>query len=44
MNCDQIIMLEEGRISAAGTHDELMQKSALYASIYESQMGGALFD
>ncbi len=43
-NCDQILMLDEGRITASGTHDELLENSPLYASIYESQMGGALFD
>ena len=26
-------MLEEGRIAARGTHDELLERSALYAEI-----------
>ena len=43
-NCDQILMLDEGKITASGTHEELLENSPLYASIYESQMGGALFD
>ena len=43
MNCSKIMILEEGRIRAIGTHEELM-KDELYSSIYESQMGGALFD
>lgn len=43
-NCDHILILEEGHIHASGTHDTLMEDCALYQSIYESQMGGALFD
>lgn len=44
MNCDEILMLDGGKILASGKHDELMAGCELYASIYESQMGGALFD
>lgn len=43
MNCDEIIVLEKGRIHAYGTHEQLLH-DPLYSSIYESQMGGALFD
>ena len=42
--CNQIILLEDGEISAAGTDEELQKTSELYASICDSQMGGALFD
>ncbi|MBE6123462.1 MAG: ABC transporter ATP-binding protein [Erysipelotrichaceae bacterium] len=43
-NCDQILILDNGDISDIGTDEELMQRSSLYASICESQMGGALFE
>lgn len=36
---DRIMVLEEGRIAAAGTHSELMRKSGLYREIYHSQLG-----
>jgi ABC-type multidrug transport system fused ATPase/permease subunit len=31
-------MLENGRISAAGKHEELIESSALYRNIYEEQL------
>ena len=43
-NCDQIIVLDHGNVSGCGSHDELLKTNELYASIAESQMGGALFD
>ncbi|WP_416148851.1 ABC transporter ATP-binding protein [Salipaludibacillus sp. HK11] len=39
MNADQILLMEEGRIVASGTHDELMQTSLLYQKIFDSQFG-----
>ena len=44
MNCNKIIVLDKGRIDAIGTHNELLENSPIYASIYASQMGGALYD
>ena len=41
MDADKIIILDEGRISDMGTHDELMARSAIYREIYTSQMKGA---
>lgn len=35
---DQILMLEKGRIEAAGRHEELFERSALYRKIYEEQL------
>ncbi len=35
---DQILILEKGRISAAGQHEELLERSALYRKIYEEQL------
>ncbi|MPM97047.1 Lipid A export ATP-binding/permease protein MsbA [bioreactor metagenome] len=43
-HADQIIVLDEGRIVAAGDHQKLIQTSEIYASISESQMGGALLE
>jgi ATP-binding cassette subfamily B protein len=43
-NCDQIIVMDHGEINGIGTHEELQQNNALYASICDSQMGGALFE
>ncbi len=31
---DKVLVLQDGRVAAAGTHDELMRKSGLYAEIY----------
>lgn len=35
--CDRIVVLEEGRIQAVGTHQELMNTCALYQEIARSQ-------
>ena len=43
LQADKILVLDEGRIVAEGTHQELMQSSPTYRAIYESQLGdGAL--
>jgi ATP-binding cassette subfamily B protein len=34
---DQIVLLMEGEVLAAGTHQQLLQSSPEYAQIYESQ-------
>lgn len=39
LNADKILVLEEGRIVAEGTHDELLNSSRVYREIYESQLG-----
>jgi len=43
-HADLILVLEDGRITGRGTHDELMQSCPLYAEIAASQMGGALLE
>ncbi len=40
MDADKILVLDEGRLTAAGTHDELMAQSDIYREVYESQMKG----
>jgi len=37
---DRILVLDQGRIAAAGTHGELMASSSVYRDIYASQLGG----
>lgn len=37
-NADKIIVLDKGEIAAMGTHTELMEESAIYAEIYNSQL------
>jgi len=45
MDADKILVLNEGRIEAEGTHEELLQSSSLYQDIYNSQLGeGVMLD
>ncbi|HEY4551936.1 MAG TPA: ABC transporter ATP-binding protein [Bacillaceae bacterium] len=37
---DHILVLDEGRIEAFGTHDELLSNSSIYRKIYKSQFSG----
>jgi ATP-binding cassette subfamily B protein len=39
LNADKIIVLDEGRIVAEGTHRQLLGSSPIYREIYESQLG-----
>jgi subfamily B ATP-binding cassette protein MsbA len=36
-NADQVVVLEEGRLVEAGTHDELLARGATYAQLYQTQ-------
>jgi ATP-binding cassette, subfamily B, multidrug efflux pump len=38
LGADKILVLEDGRIAAEGTHAQLVQTSPIYREIYESQM------
>ena len=40
MHADLIVILEDGRIHAAGTHDQLLASDPIYQEIYTSQMKG----
>ena len=41
---DRILLLDEGEISAIGTHEELVRESELYNKIVQSQSEGGSFD
>lgn len=41
-DADAILVLDDGKIDAFGTHDELMQNSEIYKEIYETQQKGVL--
>lgn len=38
-NSDQIVVVQEGRINAIGTHNELLSKSALYQEMWKAHVG-----
>ncbi|WP_433781332.1 ABC transporter ATP-binding protein [Actinomycetospora sp. CA-101289] len=38
VDCDQIVVLEDGRVAAVGTHQELLERSPLYAELARSQL------
>lgn len=40
LNADLILVLDQGKIAASGTHKELMENSPIYAEIYNSQLVG----
>jgi ATP-binding cassette subfamily B protein len=42
LNADMIVVLDGGRVAAKGTHAELLESSAIYREIYDSQLGGGL--
>ena len=37
MNADKIIVLDNGRLVAQGTHQELLENSPIYQEIYATQ-------
>ena len=40
MDADKILLLDDGKLVAFDTHDNLMENNEMYRSIYESQTGG----
>lgn len=41
MHCDHILVIDEGEIIGAGTHEELLDTCEIYREIADSQLGGA---
>lgn len=39
-DCDQIVVLDDGRINAVGTHEQLLQNCKIYQEVYHSQQKG----
>ena len=44
MDADLIVVLDDGKISGAGTHDRLMASNHIYQEVYKSQQEGATID
>ena len=44
MDADMIVVMENGRIDAVGTHETLLGANAIYTEVYESQTKGGDFD
>ena len=39
-SADRIIVMNEGRIDAVGTHEQLLESCTIYQEVYEAQTGG----
>ena len=44
MQADKILVMDNGRIVDAGSHDELIARCELYKQISLSQIGGAMLE
>ena len=42
MDADKIVVLDDGRVHAQGTHEELLASDPIYQEIYESQIGSGI--
>lgn len=41
---DLIVVMDDGRIAGAGTHEELMKTNEIYRDVYQSQLEGVSID
>jgi len=41
---DKIVVMDEGKVNAIGTHDELLASNKIYREVYESQQRGGELD
>ena len=43
-DADQILVLDDGKISGLGSHEELLKSNVMYKETYEAQNNGGDFD
>ena len=41
MECDRIIVMDDGKVNGFGTHEELLSGNDIYREVYESQTGAS---
>ena len=41
-DADKIVILDDGRVHAVGTHEELLAADPIYQELYESQIGSGI--
>ena len=42
MDCDMIIVMDDGKVAASGSHESLMENCDIYREVYTSQVKGGL--